>query len=101
MAEQRDEPETWEMGALFSPKCSADGGWIMVEPYEGLPLPCLEYGFLGLELVDGASAEDIRAVCEFLNARVVRLTYTAQRRPEWIDQPGRAALARRRAGRWA
>ncbi|MCW5750868.1 MAG: hypothetical protein KIT81_06955 [Alphaproteobacteria bacterium] len=95
------EAETWEMDVLFTPKSSADGGWIMVEPYEGLALPCLEGGFLGLELAEGASAEDIRAVCAFLNARVLRLTYTAQRRPEWIDQPGRAALAKRRAGRWA
>ncbi len=93
----RIEPDTWGMEVDFNPRGQAEcgKGWICVERF-GAPLPILGDGFLGLELHDN-SADNVRAVAEFLRNHVKRIVYTGTPRPEWIDQPGRGAVAKREA----
>ena len=75
--------------------------WLLVEDKRGPSLPLLSDDgcFLGLEFRPETTPETAAQIANLLNEHVQFLTYTGPIRPEWADQPGRGAVARRKRRR--
>ena len=94
-----DETDTWGMKVTFTLKTPvrAEGTpWLAIEWLSGPPLPILYGGFLGLEFYEGTPLKKVREIAELLDEHIEYISYTGLVRPEFIDQPGRGAVARRK-----
>ncbi len=97
-----NQTDTWAMDPYFK-------GWggpvttgrhlISIRSFEGPDVPILQDGFLTLELREDVTAEEAEKLINLLNLHVDRLTHTGPTKPEFVDQPGRAAVAKRKSSR--
>ena len=94
-----DKTDTWGMKVGFTLKCRAyaeDTPWLAIDWASGLPLPILYGGHLGLEFYEGTPLKKVREIAELLDEHIEYISYTGSVRPEFIDQPGRGAVVRRK-----
>ena len=96
------ETDTWAMNPFFK----AWGGpnvmgrhMITINVFRGPDLPLMQDGTLRLELGEDVTGDEVEKLVNLLNSQVERLTYTGPIKPEFVDQPGRGAVARRKKSR--
>ena len=51
---------------------------------------------MGLEFYEGTPLEKVKEIAKLLDEHIENITYTGSVRPEFIDQPGRGAVAKRK-----
>ncbi len=91
-----DNTDTWDMPVRFKPIGDASGGlWIKIEQLSDPTLPILEQGFLGFDLREGTTIDEAKEIATMLDRKVMLITYTGLKRPEWADNPGRSDRAKR------
>ncbi len=96
MADSKEQhpTDTWHMAPHFRGSGYVSGQPFIVVDACSSSLPVLGEGSLGLDLPEGTTPERAREIIAFLNENIRFITYTGPSRPEWIDQPGRGAVAR-------
>jgi hypothetical protein len=92
------DTDTWEQKARFKMRrIGVDGPFhLPLEPIDDPILPLLCSGFLSLELKEGVTHEEAKALLDVLDAKVASVTYTGKANPEWQHTPGRREQAGRR-----
>jgi hypothetical protein len=89
---------TWEQKARFKVRrIGVDGPFhLPLEPVDDLILPLLCSGFLSLELKEGVTHEEAKALLDILDEKLKFVTYTGKANPGWEHTPGRAEQAGRK-----
>ena len=93
-----NQTDTWAMDPYFKGMggpVTTGRHLISIQVFNGPDVPILQDGFLQLELGEDVTGEEAVELVNLLNLHVERLTYTGPTKPEFIDQPGRAAVAKR------
>jgi hypothetical protein len=93
-----DDTDTWEQRARFKVRrIGSDGPYhLPLEPIDDPILPLLSGGFLSLELKEGTTHEEAKALLAILDEKVKFVTYTGSPDPGWEHTPGRAEQAGRK-----
>ena len=95
----RPAVDTWDMEPSFKRSAYASGvPFIAVEVERGEDLPQLGLGFLGFDLREDMTLQEVFALVEMLNRDVTRITYTGPIGGNDGGKPGRGARARAAQG---
>jgi hypothetical protein len=90
-----EDSETWDAQISFKGSCYVSGRPFICEDGSDGTIPHLVGGFIGFDLSPHTTNEEARDLLAMMNRHITHLTFTGPVRPEFIDSPGRAAIAKR------